>query len=109
VAFLLLGRAIGLELSFALVSVCLTVVLVAMLIPISIGGLGVREGGFVLLLGQADIGSAQAALLSLLYAGGMVLASGVVFAVAAAVETLGARRTESRPPASREPTAAPDA
>ena len=108
VAFLLIGRAIGVELSFALVSVSLTVVLVAMLIPISIGGLGVREGGFVLLLGQADVGAAHAALLSLLYAGGMVLASGAVFAVASAAETLRARRTESGP-ATREPSAAPDA
>jgi glycosyltransferase 2 family protein len=107
-SFLLIGKAIGLELSFALVSVCLTVVLVAMLIPVSIGGLGVREGGFVLLLGQADVGSAQAALVSLLGAGSMVLASGAVFVVASGAETLRARRTESRP-ATREPSAAPDA
>ncbi len=39
-----LTRSVGLEMSFSLMAVSLTVILIAMLIPISIGGLGVREG-----------------------------------------------------------------
>ena len=102
-ALVLLGKAIGLELSFALAAVSLTIVLVAVLIPISIGGLGVREGGFVLLLGQADVSAEQATLLSLLTAGGMVLASGAVFAIAAAAEAVRARNTDRGLPSMSRP------
>ncbi len=102
-----MGEAIGLELSFSLVAMCHAVVLVAMLIPISVGGLGVREGGFVLLLGQADVGAAQATLFSLLEAGSLVLASGLVYAVAATVEAVrgGGRGRESRTQPPRPSTA----
>ena len=61
----------------------------------------------MLLLGQADVSAAQATLLSLLTAGGMVLASAAVFAIAAAAEAVRARNTESRP-AQHEPSAAQD-
>jgi glycosyltransferase 2 family protein len=107
-SLVLIGRTIGLELSFALMAVALAVVLVAMLIPVTIGGLGVREGGYVLLLGQADVGAAQATLLSLLGAGAVVLASAAVFAVTASAEALRPRGAESRP-SPRAPSPAPDA
>lgn len=93
---ILVGKTIGLELSFALAAVCASVVLVAMLIPISIGGLGVREGGFVLLLAQADIGAAEATLLSLLSVAAILVASGAVITVASASEAIRARETAAR-------------
>jgi uncharacterized protein (TIRG00374 family) len=74
----LVGKTVGVELSFALAAVSTAVVLVAMLIPISIGGLGVREGGYVLLLGKAGIDAADATSLSLLSAVAMVLAGSAV-------------------------------
>jgi uncharacterized protein (TIRG00374 family) len=76
----LVGKTVGVELSFALAAVSTAVVLVAMLIPISIGGLGVREGGYVLLLGKAGIDAADATSLSLLSAVAIVLAGSAVVA-----------------------------
>lgn len=107
-AYMLIGKTVGLELTFALMAVSLSVVLLAMMIPVSIGGLGVREGGFVLLLGQADIGAAQATVFSLLSVGAMVVASGAVFVVTAAVERLRSPGSES-PAARPEPAATSDA
>jgi glycosyltransferase 2 family protein len=85
-ALVLVGKTIGIELSFALASVSAAIVLVATLIPVSIGGLGVREGGFVLLLGQADIDGAKATTLSLLAAALIVLAAAAVMALAAVAD-----------------------
>jgi hypothetical protein len=96
VVLILVGKTIGLELSFALAAVTVSIVLVVMLIPVSIGGLGVREGGFVLLLAQADIGAAQATLLSLLATAAILLASGAIVALAAASDAWRARETAAR-------------
>lgn len=101
--FLMVGKAVGLELSFALTAVSLAIVLVAMLIPISVGGLGVREGGFVLLLGEAGISGADATLLSLLSAAVVVLASSGVVVVAASWDAMRAR--ERPRPLPRQPSA----
>ena len=106
-ALVAVGKTVGLELSFALAAVSVSIVLVAMLIPVSIGGLGVREGGFVLILAQSDIDAARATLLSLLGALAIVLASGVVIAAAAGSEVLRARVDRARSPASER--AAPGA
>jgi len=82
IALVLVGRTFGLELPFALAALSAAVVLVAVLIPVSVGGLGIREGGFVLLLGEANIHAADATLVSLLSAGAVLLASaGVVGAL----------------------------
>jgi glycosyltransferase 2 family protein len=61
---------------------------VMMAIPISIGGLGIREGGFVLLLGQADIDAADATLLSLLTVAAVLVASAAIAAGSAAIDAL---------------------
>jgi glycosyltransferase 2 family protein len=61
-----LARAIGLDLSAALVAAVLPLVLLATLVPITIAGLGVREGGFVALLAAAGVAAEPATLLSLL-------------------------------------------
>ncbi len=68
-SLILVGKTLGVDLSFAVAAVSAAIVLVATLIPVSIGGLGIREGGFVLLLGQVGIDAAEATLISLLSAG----------------------------------------
>ena len=60
------AKAIGVDLAFSLAAVSAVVVIVATLFPISIGGFGVREGSFVLLLHEAGISATDATLLSLL-------------------------------------------
>jgi glycosyltransferase 2 family protein len=71
----LLARTIDLKLSFALVAVTVPLVLLATMMPISIGGFGVREAGFVVLLGEAGVNATDATLLSLLSAAALALAS----------------------------------
>jgi uncharacterized protein (TIRG00374 family) len=68
-------RALNLDLSFAIVAVASLLVLLLTLVPISIGGFGLREGGFVVLLDTAGIGAAQATLVSLLAVAAFALAS----------------------------------
>jgi glycosyltransferase 2 family protein len=74
----LVAKTVGVDLSFALAAVSASVLLVATLIPVSVGGLGIREGGFVLLLGQAGIDAAEATLVSLLSASAVLLSSAAV-------------------------------
>jgi uncharacterized protein (TIRG00374 family) len=74
----LVAKTVGVDLSFALAAVCAPIVVLATLIPISVGGLGIREGGFVILLGQAGIDAADATLVSLLSATTVLIASAVV-------------------------------
>jgi uncharacterized membrane protein YbhN (UPF0104 family) len=61
----LVARSIGLDLPFSLLAVVIPVVLVFTAIPLSLGGLGVREGSYVLLLHEAGVSTTDAALLSL--------------------------------------------
>lgn len=70
-----LGRAIGVHLPFATAAVALALVTIATLIPVSIGGFGVREGSYVVLLGAASIGATDATLISLLSVAALFLAS----------------------------------
>jgi uncharacterized protein (TIRG00374 family) len=60
----LVGRSVGLEIPFSLLAVVVPAVLVLTAIPVSLGGLGVREGSYVLLLHQAGVSTTDAALLS---------------------------------------------
>ena len=62
-----LGRSIGLELSFVTYLVVIPIVAVAVSLPISIGGLGVREGVLVGLLVTGGADGQLAFALSLLY------------------------------------------
>jgi uncharacterized membrane protein YbhN (UPF0104 family) len=94
---ILVGKALGLDLPFALAAVSAAVVLVATLIPVSVGGLGIREGGFVLLLGQAGIDAADATLLSLLSATAVLLSSAGVAGATYFVDALRAGRANARP------------
>jgi glycosyltransferase 2 family protein len=71
----MLARAIDLHLPFATAAVTLALVTVVTLIPISVGGFGVREGSYVVLLGGASIGATDATLVSLLSVAALFLAS----------------------------------
>jgi glycosyltransferase 2 family protein len=95
-ALVLLAESLGFSLAFSLAAVSAAVVVVAMLLPISIGGFGVREGGFVLLLGKAGIGATDATLLSLLSVLVLILASAVTLV------PLAVRPSELREPSSAD-------
>jgi glycosyltransferase 2 family protein len=71
----MLARAIDVHLSFATAAVVLALVTVVTLIPISIGGFGVREGTYVVLLSGVSIAATDATLISLLSVATLFLAS----------------------------------
>jgi glycosyltransferase 2 family protein len=71
----LIARSLELELAFSTLAVMLAPVLIVSVLPISIGGFGVREGSYVILLSYAGISSTDAALLSLLSAAAFAVAS----------------------------------
>jgi glycosyltransferase 2 family protein len=96
-SLILVGKTLGVDLSFAVAAVSAAIVLVATLIPVSIGGLGIREGGFVLLLGQVGIDAAEATLVSLLSAGVVLVASAAVAGITAVYDSLNAGETKAPP------------
>ena len=71
----LLARAIELDVSYTLLAVVMPLVLVATLVPISIAGFGVREGGYVALLAEAGISAGDATLFSLLNVAALAIAT----------------------------------
>jgi uncharacterized membrane protein YbhN (UPF0104 family) len=91
----LIGWAMGVRVSLGAYFVLTPVTTVALLIPITVGGLGVREWLFVTLFGQMGISAAQATALSFgaysldLFDG---LVGGVVYFTAG---LLGLRKTQS--------------
>lgn len=71
----MLARAIDVHLSFSMAAVALALVTVVTLIPVSIGGFGVREGSYVVLLGGVSIVATDATLISVLSVATLFLAS----------------------------------
>ncbi|HEX4668845.1 MAG TPA: lysylphosphatidylglycerol synthase transmembrane domain-containing protein [Solirubrobacterales bacterium] len=71
----MLGRAIDVELSFATAAIALTFVTLVTLVPISIGGFGIREGSYVVLLGGVSIAASDATLISVLSVATLLVAS----------------------------------
>jgi len=63
----LLGLATGVALPFWYCLVFHPLVVLATALPVSLGGFGVREGGYVLLLGRIGVPASQAVVLSLLW------------------------------------------
>lgn len=61
-----LARMIGADLAFGLAAVALALVTLATLAPISIGGFGVREGSYVVVLASGGVSHTDAVLISLL-------------------------------------------
>jgi glycosyltransferase 2 family protein len=70
----LVDRSISLGLPIAVLGAALAPVLIVAAAPVSIGGYGVREGAYVLMLGYAGVSTSDATLFSLL--------TGAVFALA---------------------------
>lgn len=71
----MLARAIDVHLAFATAAVVLALVTIVTLVPISIGGFGVREGSYVVLLAGASIAATEATLISVLSVATLFLAS----------------------------------
>jgi uncharacterized membrane protein YbhN (UPF0104 family) len=71
----LVARSISLDVPFSAIGAVLAPVLILSTAPVSIGGFGVREGSFVLLLGYAGVSATDATLFSLLQAAVFALAS----------------------------------
>lgn len=71
----MLGRAIGVDLSFMMAEVTLALVEVATLISVSIGGFGVREWSYVVLLAGASVNATDATLISVLAVAPLFLAA----------------------------------
>jgi uncharacterized protein (TIRG00374 family) len=71
----MLARAIDVELSFATAAIALTVVTLVTLVPISIGGFGLREGSYVVLLGGVSIAASDATLISVMSVATLLIAS----------------------------------
>jgi len=77
-----LGKATGVSIPLSYCLVFHPIMSVATALPVSIGGFGVREGGYVLLLGRIGIKPADAVALSLLWFGVTAVAGlvgGLVF------------------------------
>jgi glycosyltransferase 2 family protein len=71
----LLARAIDIDLSFAVLAVVTPLVLIATLVPISIGGFGLREASYAALLSKVGVSTADATLLSLLNVAALAIAT----------------------------------
>jgi uncharacterized membrane protein YbhN (UPF0104 family) len=71
----LVARSISLGVPFAVIAAVMAPVLILSTAPVSIGGFGVREGSYVLLLSYAGVGATNATLFSLLSAAAFALAS----------------------------------
>jgi len=65
--FYIFALALGLDLSLVVFAVFIPVILVLLMLPISVGGLGVREGLFVVFFSTVAVSAAQALALSLLF------------------------------------------
>ncbi len=65
----LAARALGIELGWAPAMAFIPVMAVAQVLPLSVGGLGLREGTLVLVLGPLGVSAAQAVALGLLLYG----------------------------------------
>lgn len=74
-AMWMVAKAIDVQIAFSLLAVVLPLVLAITLVPVSIAGFGVREGGMVLLLGTAGYSATEATLLSLVGVAALVVSS----------------------------------
>jgi uncharacterized membrane protein YbhN (UPF0104 family) len=71
----LIARSIELDVPLPALAASLAPVLIVSVLPVSIGGFGVREGSYVVLLGYAGVGATDATLFSLLSGAAFALAS----------------------------------
>jgi hypothetical protein len=76
VAFFLVGRSVGAPLSLVACAVTLAPGLLVALAPVSLGGWGLREGAFVVLLGFYGVEPEQGFLVSVLFGLALLAATG---------------------------------
>jgi uncharacterized membrane protein YbhN (UPF0104 family) len=106
-----LSEALGLDVSPVILAVVLPLVLLATLAPITVAGFGVREGAYVLLLGEVGVSAGHATLLSLFTVVALAVASlpgGVAIALGrggAGIADLASVPPESTPPSGPVPAA----
>lgn len=70
-----LSEALQLDLSPAILALVMPLVLIATLMPVSVAGFGVREGAYVVLLGEVGVSAGDATLLSLFSIASLAIAS----------------------------------
>lgn len=90
----LVARAFGMVVSVWTLFLFIPVATAALLVPISISGLGVREGIFVALLGQVGVSAAHATAFSLAWYSldfALALAGGVIYFGAGVIGLRGKR------------------
>jgi uncharacterized membrane protein YbhN (UPF0104 family) len=73
--FALAARALGVHIPVGLAAVVVALVVLLTLVPISIGGVGVREGGYAVLLAPAGFAHTDAVVVSLVTTAMLTLAS----------------------------------
>ena len=73
----LIARAVDVRVPIAVFGAVLPLVLIATLLPFSIGGLGIREGSMVLLMTQTGVDTSDATVISLLSLAALTLATGL--------------------------------
>jgi len=93
--FVLLGQGLGLPVSFVSMGWVRSIVVLFTVLPISIGGLGVREGVLVLTLAGFGISASNALALSLLVFATTILAPGFAGGVVEGVQWLRGTRADA--------------
>jgi uncharacterized membrane protein YbhN (UPF0104 family) len=73
----MLARALGLAVGLPVVAFAAPLVALASMLPISIGGIGVREAGYALLLGPYGVSPGEAVALGLLQYGGYLVVAAI--------------------------------
>jgi hypothetical protein len=95
VTFILVAQALGMSLSLAQIGLARAVMLAAALLPISVAGLGLREGAAVLVLGTQGESQEAAVAMSLLVFVAVWLLPGIVGALIETGELVGRRRIKA--------------
>jgi hypothetical protein len=75
VAFFLIGRSVGAPLSLLECAITLAPGLLVALVPVSLGGWGLREGAFVVLLGFYGVAPEQGLIVSILFGLALLVAT----------------------------------
>jgi glycosyltransferase 2 family protein len=70
-----LSEALQLDISPEILAITMPLVLIATLMPVSVAGFGVREGAYVVLLGEVGVSAGDATLLSLFSIASLAIAS----------------------------------
>jgi len=91
-AWVLLAQAMGLDLDAVSIAWVRSAAMVATLLPATIGGLGLRDGAVVYLMGTLGIAAAVALSLSLLVFAATIFAVGIVGGVLEALDLVRRRR-----------------